>query len=219
MCPGVKGCTKMTDYHELFNNSWRGWFDGRGEMSYTNRLYITSSRATSYNGLLHEMIAVKRQELNGAGGNPFYEPTTFYRSISQAHYHNNVEMAAGRLATDIFSHYSRYRAHKCHDIRVLPEERDEYGLRIWRISHPEPLTGPQRQLWMTINEVAATEPWAWPMMIGLEEKYYTSKSIQSFPVLTDIMKKFLGLGYTEEKFLEVQKELWQILKWESAKGM
>jgi hypothetical protein len=127
--------------------------------------------------------------------------------------------AASRHASTIFSKFSRYTAHKCTDIRLVPEERDEYQLKIWRISHPQPLTQPQHDLWTIINKITAIEPWAWPMMIGLEESYYTKQNIQGMPVVLEIQEKFVALEYTEEKFLEVQKELWNMLHWDTVKGM
>jgi hypothetical protein len=209
----------MTDYSALFDMSWRGWNDCKYRTRDQNMIYITSSKAKCYNDLLHEMMEVKQKELTAVGGKPFYEPSTFYGSFQEAHYHNNVEWAAGRLASDIFNQYSRYKSHKCHDVRVIPEERGDYDLKLWRISHPEPLTGPQAQLWAVINEVTATEPWAWPMMIALDEVYYKPANIKNLPVVLQIQGKFMGLGYTEKKFLEVQNDLWKMLQWDRAKGM
>lgn len=209
----------MEDHTEFFNYAWRGWYNRRGGVSQEDRDAITSSRAKCYNDLLNEAIKIKEAELRERGGKPFYEPSTFYGSFNPAFYHDNPEGAASRYASNIFSTFSRYTAHKCKDIRIIPEERDEYGLRLWRISHPEPLSKPVHDLWTITNQVAATEPWAWPMMIGLLENYYTQEAIQKVPVLRLIQEMYMALGYTEGEFLSNQKEIWTLLEWDQAKNM
>lgn len=208
----------MSDYSSWFNYAWRGWSDCRG---YTEdqKNAIMNSKAKCYNDLLKEATELKKQELVLKGGNPFYEPSTYYGQYRESYHHDSPDGAAGRYASQIFSSFSRYTAHKCTDVRVIPEERGEYELKLWRISHPQPLTEPQRQLWTVINELTATEPWAWPMMIGLNETFYTKPHLESYPVLVLVRDRFMGLGYTEEEFLSVQKELWNMLRWDNAKGM
>ncbi len=174
--------------------------------------FIIASEARCYNDLLGEAILMKQQELDAVGGEPFHEPSTYYGSFREAHSHGNAEWAAARYASECFSTFSRYRAHRCKDVRTLPEERNEYELRLWRISHPVPLTESQKQLWLIINEVTRTDPWAWPMMIGV---MYNSE----LPVVLFIQDKFMALGKTQEEFMKVQKELYELLQWDSAKGM
>ena len=218
LCDFSNLARNMTDYFRIFNTSWRGWVDCR-HVSEDKRDVIIMSKAQRYNDFLREVISIKEKQLALEGGKPFYEPSTYYGHFRDAHYHDNAEWAAARYASDIFSMFSRYTAHKCSDIRLVPEERDEYGLKLWRISHPEVLTAAQHDLWVVTNEVTAVEPWAWPMMIALNEAQYTAESMKNLPVVLQIQKKFLALGYTEEKFLEIQKELWKMLRWDSAKGM
>lgn len=209
---------RMSNYSNLFNSAWRGWTDST-HTSVEDKVNITGSKATCYNELLNEITVLKKQELALKGGKPFCEPSTYYGSYLEAFQHDSPVGAASRYASTIFSKFSRYRAHICTDIRLIPEERDEYQLGIWRISHPQPLTKGQHDLWVSINEVTASEPWAWPMMIGLYEMYYTKDYIHSVPVVLQVQEKFMGLGYTEENFLETQKELWKMLQWDQAKGM
>jgi hypothetical protein len=209
----------MTSYSNIFQQGWRGWSDGKYGVPDDHKKSIITSKAKCYNDLYKEAIESKKQELAVKGGQPFYEPSTYYGSYLEGFRHNNVDSAASRYASAIFSQFSRYTAHKCTDIRLVPEERDEYQMKLWRISHPQPLTEAQRQLWILINEITAVEAWAWPMMIGLGEYYYSKEKIQLLPVVLQIQEKFMALGYTEEKFLEVQKELWTLLRWDTAKGM
>jgi hypothetical protein len=163
--------------------------------------------------LLKEAIVLKQKELQIVGGEPFYEPSTYYKSFREGHAHANAEWAASRYASQHFSRFSRYRAHRCQDLRVLPEERDEYELKLWRISHPEPLSPPVRDLWNTINEITATEPWAWPMMIGVDSL------TTLLPIVTAIQEKFMALGHTENDYTEAHSALYRMLQWDSAKGM
>ena len=52
---------------------------------------------------------------------------------------HDIEWEARCLASEVFGSFSRYVGHKCKDIRPLPEEMSEYDLKLWRISHPEPV--------------------------------------------------------------------------------
>ena len=203
---------KMSSYSSYFDTYWRGWYDGHGVYE-ADKNFIIGSTAACYNDLLNEAIVLKKRELDALGGEPFYEPSTYYRSFREGHKHANPEWAATRYASDQFSRFSRYRAHRCHDLRVVPEERDEYELKLWRISHPDPLTAPVRDLGMTINEMTATEPWAWPMMIGVDS--LTSQ----LPVVTAIQENFMALGHTKNDFTEGHTALYKMLQWDSAKGM
>jgi hypothetical protein len=178
-----------------------------------------TSKARRYNDLLNEVILIKKRQLELEGGKPFYEPSTYYGDFREQYYHDNPEWAAARYASDTFSIFSRYTAHKCSEIRLIPEERGEYQLNLWRISHPEPLTKAQHDLWVLTNEVTTTDPWAWPMMIGLTDGYYMKENVLGLPVVLRIQEKFMGLGYTEEEFFETQKEIWGMLQWDQAKDM
>ena len=218
LCDFSNVARSMTDYFRIFTTCWRGWVDCR-YVSEDKRDVIMMSKARRYNDLLQEVILIKKKQLALEGGEPFYEPSTYYGYFRDAHYHANAEWAAARYASDIFSMFSRYTAHKCSDIRLVPEERDEYGLKLWRMSHPEALTAAQHDLWVVTNEVTVVEPWAWPMMIGLTDGYYMKENTLRLPVLLEIQEKFMGLGYTEDKFFETQKEIWRMLQWDEAKEM
>ena len=214
---------RMPDYNQLFDENWRGWYNC-GHVSEEDRAMIRESKARSYNGLLQESISIKKGELKTSQlrGNsmPFYEPSTFYGDFRPAHYHNNAEWAANRHATNIFSTFSRFRAHKCQDARVVPEERDGYDLSLWRISHPTPLKAGETALWKTINEVSETNPWAWPMAIGLPYDFYREEKIaETIPVFSTIQEKFMELDYTREDFFDAHKPLWHMLEWDRAKSM
>ena len=203
----------MSAYSAYFDKHWRGWYDIRYLLPDADRKFITGSKARCYNDLLQEAIAVKKRELAAVGGEPFYEPSTYYGSFKEAHRHANAEWAGGRYSSEHFSTFSRYRAHRCQDVRVVPEQRDAYGLKLWRISHPEPLTAAVRDLWVTINEMTVTEPWAWPMMIGVDSL------ATPVAVLTAIQEKFIALGHSKEEFTEAHTALYKMLQWDSAKGM
>jgi hypothetical protein len=207
MKPGIE----MTDYYSYFTMHWRGWQEFGWAVYEKDRNFIIESKANCYNDLLHEAIHMKQEELDAVGGTPFHEPRTYYGSFKEAYTHANAEWAGARYASEQFSEFSRYRAHRCQDVRTLPEERSEYDLKLWRISHPDPLTNLQKQLWIIINEVARTEPWAWPMMIGVMDV--------SLPVVGMIREKFIALGNSQEEFMKTHKELYDLLQWDSAKGM
>jgi len=178
------------------------------------------SKALCYNDLLKEVILVKKKELAERGGTPFYEPSTYYYKYKEGYHHANVEAAAGRTASAIFSTFHRYRGHRTLGPREIPEERNEYELKLWRISHPNSLSALETALWKLTNEVAAAEAWAWPMMIGLNEGCYTPQNIQKIlPILNSIREAFMALGYTEDEFYQTQKALWLMLRWDTAKGM
>jgi len=210
----------MPEYLKIFNEGWRGWYDTRYSAPGLIRDMIIESKALCYNDLLHEAIAVKKKELSMLGGTPFYEPSTFYGSYKEAYYHDNAEGAGSRLASEIFSKFRRYRGHRALGPRELPEERSDYELKIWRISHPNPLSEAECALWRATNEVAEIEPWAWPIMIGLLENYYTPEIVKSFlPVVEAVQDIFIEFRYTEEEFYQTQKALWSMLQWDTARGM
>ena len=215
--PANKPLLHMSKYSDIFSESWRGCGI---YISNADRQIILSSKASSYDDLYRDILKIKNKELAEIGGLPFYEPSTYYTVYREAHYHANAEWAARRHASNLFSVYSCFRAHKCTDIRILPEERSDYELKLWTILHPNPLTKRQKELWQIVNEVTSEEPYAWPMMIGLVERYYQQELIDtSLQVVGTIQKKFLEKGYTSEEFFEVQRELWKMFENESAKGM
>ena len=202
----------MEDYSEIFNNHWRG----RDFIKPWHVSIIQNSHAKSFRELCGECEIIMRESLSN--GNKFYEPSTYYGSFRPAHTHEDVEWAARRLTSEIFSSYSRYLGHKCKDIRPLPEEMSEYDLKIWCISHPHPLTESVRQLWKLTNKMAAIEPWAWPIIIGLEGTQYMPDKM-NMDVFKGIMEMFFDLGYTEDDFFKAHSELWNLFNWVSAKGL
>jgi hypothetical protein len=210
----------MSTYLKIFNEGWRGWHDAGYQQSEVMRYVIMESKALCYNDLLKEVVEVKKKELAERGGTPFYEPSTYYYKYKEGYHHANVEAAAGRSASAIFSTFHRYRGHRTLGPREIPEERNEYELKLWRISHPNPLSPLETDLWKLTNRTAATEVWAWPMMIGLNEGYYTPEHIEKvLPMVNSIREGFIALGHTEEEFYETQKALWLMLRWDTAKGM
>jgi hypothetical protein len=202
----------MEDYSQIFNDHWRG----KDLASPLHVSIIQNSCAKSFRELCGECENLKKQEL--ARGDKFYEPSTYYKSYEPADYHTNVEWAARRLATDVFSSFSRYVGHKCKDIRPLPEEMSEYDLKLWLIRHPEPLAEPVLELWDVTNRVTPIEPWAWPMMIGLDKEQYMPNKMDK-GVFKMIMDRFMEIGYTEDDFFKAHSDLWKLFEWVSGKGL
>ena len=205
-----KSLLHMSNYCELFTEYWRGC---RASLTNSDREILMSSKARSYDELYREILIRKKKELAEIGGLPFYEPSTYYGAYREAHYHADAEWASRRHASNLFPIYSYFKAHKSSDIRMMPENLNEYDLKLWMIRHPNPLTKRQKELWQIVNEVTVEEPYAWPMMIGLVEDYYRQVFIdRTLPVVGTIQKKFLEKGYTSEEFFEVQKELWKMFE-------
>ena len=207
----------MGDYAKLFQTQWRGWSNSRSTTSYEEQMIIIESKANSYDEFVAEFRKKNEALLAEVGGKPFYEPSTYYYNYKEAHRHNNPHHAAMRQASNLLSKLSRYRAHRAQGPRTIPEERDEYELKLWRISHPTPLTPLEKDLWATINQVSATEPWAWPMMIGLYREYNKPQWSECVPVTQDVKKVFCALGYSEEEFAATQTALWLMLEWDSSR--
>jgi len=204
----------MAEHLQLFQDNWRGLHFLKNN---SDKEFIQRSKARSFDQLYKECIVRKETELQS--GKEFYEPSTYYGNFQEARYHRNVEWAARREATELFSMFSQYRGHVSKEIRPLPEDMEEYERKIWDINHPEPLTKPVRDLWNLINKEVVSEPWAWPIMIGLHETMYTPNNIKNtedFPV-KNLLDKFVGLGYTEKEFFDTHKILWKMFMWDRAK--
>lgn len=194
----------MEDYATIFDDYWRG----RDFANSWHVHIIQNSRAKSFRELCEECKVIKREQLERVGN--------VYTQRTYDVY--DIEWEARRLASDVFGSFSRYVGHKCKDIRPLPEEMSEYDLKLWRISHPEPVTEPVRQLWDITNKVAAIEPWAWPMMIGLDAAQYMPDMMDK-GVFKMIMNRFMEIGYTEDDFFKTHAVLWKLFDWVSGKGL
>ena len=204
----------MAEYLQLFQNNWRGSHFLKNN---SDKEFIQRSTARSFEQLYKECLVEKKTELQS--GKEFYEPSTYYGGFKEAHYHKNAEWAARRQASELFSMFSQYRGHLSQDVRPLPEDMEDYERKIWNINHPEPLTEPVRQLWDLINKEVVSEPWAWPIMIGLYETMYAPDRINTtddFPV-KNLLEKFVALGYTEKHFFDTHKILWKMFMWDRAK--
>lgn len=207
----------MADYERFFQTQWRGWSNSRTSTSYEDQMIIIGSKANSYDEFVAEFRKKNEALLAEVGGKPFHEPSTYYYNFKEAHRHSDPHHAAMRQASNLLSKLSRYRAHRAQGPRTIPEERDEYDLKLWRISHPTPLTPLEKDLWTTINQISETEPWAWPMMIGLYDAYNKPDWSPSVPVIGDVKKSFCALGHTEEEFTTTQTALWLMLEWDNSR--
>jgi hypothetical protein len=174
---------KSVKYENLYKSSWRGFYDGRYRTEQKDMNFIQASRAVSYNDLLNEAIALKKAELDAHGGQPFYEPSTFYGSYREPHYHSEYQWAASRYASGLYSTYYRFQKEGVKGTRTAPDNLpDSVG-----------------QLWTLINAVSEKEPWAWPMM-QLQDGWYADKFIAEIPVLQEIKDSYIALGHTEDEF-------------------
>lgn len=175
--------TSLAHYENIFKSSWRGFYDGRYRTEQSDMNFIRASKAVSYNDLLQEAIVLKKAELDARGGKPFYEPSTYYGSYREPHYHSEYQWAASRYASGLYSTYYRF------------QKEGEKGTK----TAPENLSDSVLQLWTLINEASEKEPWAWPMM-QLQDGWYADKFIAELPVLQSVKNSYIALGRTEDEF-------------------
>jgi hypothetical protein len=186
----------MAHYEHIFKSSWRGFYDGRYRTEQADMNFIQASKAVSYNDLLQEAIAVKKAELDARGGKPFYEPSTYYGSYREPHYHSEYQWAASRYASGLYSTYYRF------------QKEGEKGTKAAPDSLPESV----KQLWTLINQASEKESWAWPMM-QLQDGWYADKFIAELPVLQEIKESYIALGHTEDGFKNALIEVRDLIRW------
>jgi hypothetical protein len=184
------------NYENLFQNFWRGFYDGRYGMSESDKNFIRASKAVTYNDLLNEAIILKKNELK-QGGTPFYEPSTFYGSYREAHRHDDYKHAASRYASNFYSTYSRFQKHSAKGQRSVLDGLDE----------------PVNKLWIMINEFVELEPWTWPML-QLHDGWYTNEYIQTqIPVIHRIYEEYIRLGFTNQQFFASLQKIRELTKY------
>jgi hypothetical protein len=80
----------MDDYYYKFQNG------------HASQDHISAVRQVRSHAELVQLMATRtKQILTESGGKPFYEPSTFYYTFKEAHYHDDYVWAARRLADPI----------------------------------------------------------------------------------------------------------------------
>lgn len=98
------------------------WLDMRG-LQPSERALIQTPGATCYNDLYKACVSAKKAELDLANKSgtkdPFLEPSTFYRTFRDAHYHSDYTHAGSRLASNLHSYFFDYLNVKQPTLRFL----------------------------------------------------------------------------------------------------
>jgi len=105
------------------------WFRHKG-LSQDQQNLIQTPGAKYYNDLYNACVKAKKKEYDdGTTKNPFYEPSTFYGSFKEAHYHNNYTHAGSRLASSLSCYFHEYLNAKRPTLRFLrePSKYPEYS--------------------------------------------------------------------------------------------
>jgi len=188
----------MTDYQTFLKTHWRGFYDTPYSYTSADLDFIRASKAVSYNDLLNEAITLKKAELDTKGGQPFYEPSTYYGSFKDAHYHSDYKWVASRYASNLYFTYYR-----------MQRELDQM-----QRNPPTELPDHVRYLWDLINENSQKEPWMWPLM-QLHDGWYTRAAITptNLPVIHAIMTDYLSLAKgTEDEFFSAVLKIRELIK-------
>ena len=165
------------------------WFTMKG-LSHDQRILIQTPGAKYYNDLYNACVKAKKKEYDdGTTKNPFYEPSTFYGSFKEAHYHNNYTHAGSRLASSLSCYFHEYLNAKRPTLRFLrqPSTYPEYSEMIKAVN----LAGGNAWLFIiTVSE--ATIP------------YYSMHD----PAYHAILAKY---PKTEDEFLKNYKEFRELV--------
>jgi hypothetical protein len=98
------------------------WLDMRG-LQPSERTLIETPDATCYNDLYRACVSAKKKELElanrGGMADPFLEPSTFYGSFKDAHYHSDYTHAGSRLASSLHCYFFDYLNVKQPTLRFL----------------------------------------------------------------------------------------------------
>jgi hypothetical protein len=105
-------------YMDVLLDRWV-WMTGLSDADIT---LIETPGATCYTDLYNACVAAKKVELdNSKTKDPFYEPSTFYGSFLEAHYHSDYTLAGSRLASRLSSYFLDYLNIKKPTLRTIWE--------------------------------------------------------------------------------------------------
>ena len=177
------------------------WFQQKG-LSASQRALIETPGAKCYNDLYNACVALKKKELDDGGTeNPFYEPSTFYGSFREAHYHDNYTHAGSRLASSLSCYFHEYIDIRIPTLRTLrdPSKYPEYADMIKAAN----LAG--GNAWLFILTVTHT---AIPYYSMHDIAYYTM--LAKYPgTEVEFLKQ-----YSDFRDLANKTYLWQVRNWE-----